>query len=213
MTKKEIVSLFVDSKNGDRDAQRKIVDLAKEACHPLVLSFYYNVKKLGINYSDLDNMIIDALALVYEKVDVNKIYDFVNLIKYYYIKTIQSEIRYLTTDKRRGDFADISLDDENYPAELVFSRSGEYTENNDVKKLVHNAEIYNDAIIENNAKLTENEREILIDFFEGRSVREISKHVGLKIPTVYKYIKKGLIKVEIYISTNYPEIYKIYKKG
>ncbi len=204
MDNDEIVRVFVDSKKGDINSQKIILSLMKEYCHPLVLVFYPNVKKLGIDYSDLEELILEALFNIYKNVDSKDIYDFKNLAKFYYLKAVQNEIRYRTRNSRNVYSNMLSFDNPEQNVELMLARESNYNRD-DLRDVVGDDEIYKDTIIENNAKLTIKERAVIILFLNDITVKEISQKYKLTYQTVYKHIRNALKKIKSYIEIKYKD--------
>lgn len=204
MDNDEVVRLFVDSKNGNISAQRQIFSLMKEYCHPLVLAFYPNVKKLGIDFSDLEDLTIEALFNIYKNVDSSEIFDFKNLCKFYFIKAVQNEIRYRTRNSRNVYSNILSFDNPDQNVELMLSRESRY-DFEDFRDTISRKSIYEDTIIKNNAKLTLKEREIIILFLNDITVKEIAKKFNLTYQTVYKHVRNALNKSKTFIMTKYKD--------
>ena len=204
MNNDEIVRIFVDSKNGNINAQKTIFNLMKEYCHPLVLAFYPNVKKLGIDYSDLEDLTIEALFNIYKNVDSSEIFDFKNLCKFYFLKAVQNEIRYRTINSRNVYSNTLSFDNPEQNVELMLAQQSRY-DCDDLRDAISKKSIYDDAIIQNNAKLTLKERQIIILFLNDITVKEISKKLNLTYQTVYKHIRNSLKKAKTFIETKYKD--------
>ncbi len=207
---KELLEIFKKSKYGDKGAQRKILNHAVEICRPLINSFYPNVKKIGINYGDLEDLVVDTLVTLYEKLDIDNAYDFDNVLKFYYLKTVQSEIRYYS---RYNSKIYVPFENEQENLELVIANKrfeGE-KESNDVRDLILQDEIYTNTIVDNKAKLTLKERAIVMMFLNSENIKDISIKFKISYQTTYKHIKNALDKIRKFIKINYNDIYKLYE--
>src|SRR5574344_1691266 len=100
MKKNSIIDVFVMAKNGDKDAQKRMLEYLNNLYKPLVISFYLNTKKLGIMMDDLEGLIVETLFTLFERIDIKSIYDFDNMARFYYIKSVQSEVRSALAKKR-----------------------------------------------------------------------------------------------------------------
>ncbi len=208
---KELIELFKKAKFGDKDAQKSILTHLYNICRPLINGFYPNVKKLGINYQDLEDLVVEVLFTLFEKLNLDEVYDFENVCRFYYLKAVQNEIRYLTRGNRSVYKNIISLDSDEYNGEIILaSKNYIPKENGDLRNVVMQDEIYNNSIVLNKAKLTLKEKGIIILFLNSHNIKEIAIEFKISYQTAYKHIKNALSKLENFIKVNYSDIYKMY---
>ena len=79
----------------------------------------------------------------------------------------------------------------------------------DLRDAISKKSIYDDAIIQNNAKLTLKERQIIILFLNDITVKEIPKTLNLSYQTVYKHIRNSLKKAKTFIETKYKDEFNL----
>ncbi len=208
----ELIELFKKAKFGDKDAQKVVLKHLIDTCRPLINGFYTNVKKIGMNYQDLEDLVVETLFTLFEKLNLDEVYDFDNVCKFYYLKTVQNEIRYLSRGNRCLFKNTISLDSEEYNRELVLASKNYIPkeESGDIRNLVMQDEIYNNCIVENKAKLTLKEKGIIMLFLNSHEIKEIAIEFKISYQTAYKHIKNSLKKVKSFIKINYPKIYEMY---
>ena len=176
MKKNSIIDVFVMAKNGDKDAQKRMLEYLNNLYKPLVISFYLNTKKLGIMMDDLEGLIVETLFTLFERIDIKSIYDFDNMARFYYIKSVQSEVRSALAKKRVSFANSLVFDNSSYCQDLIFSSpEAKLQGDGDLRSIVLDNEIFEITIEQNKAHLTEKEREILILFLKSYSMKEIAK--------------------------------------
>ena len=114
---------------------------------------------------------------IYKNVDSSEIFDFKNLCKFYFLKAVQNEIRYRTRNSRNVYSNTLSFDNPEQNVELMLAQQSRY-DCDDLRDAISKKSIYDDAIIQNNAKLTLKERQIIILFLNDITVKEISKKLN-----------------------------------
>lgn len=196
--------LIRDAKNGDRKAQKNLLNECSKIAMPIFRKFKYYCKDHGIYWVDFDSILTIALAWILKYDNFEKITNFRSFFR--------KRIEFLIKDmiRKRRPYLDILIEDEYNYEEMVnsahhYSREF-YEEINEVKDMIDKRyqESIFDGVIDGKYSLTPSEYLIIDQLAEGLNNNRISSDLSWN----YSKVKKTLFDATSKINVIYQDFLK-----
>lgn len=188
---------FDAAKKGNKTAQKELLKTLKFNSKPIIYSFYYRSRKLGINLIDLEDLSIEAFLICMNKFD-DKIGDLDYYFKYIYSNLIKSKIRDKLSKTATLERNSIGyLNDSFSDGEEKMKRNWRMEE-----RPQETRELVNLILKDKQVKLLNEEKQIIEFYVNDYNLKEISEilkddyhHIIFRFSTakkkIYSYLRKN----------------------
>lgn len=197
---REAYNVFVTALRGNKGKEKDLINILKEETNSIRYQYISRAKKVGLQPLDLEDMVIQAVFVLFAKGSSSKIKEdsFLNFFRYIYLKVLQQEIR---KEYRRKD---ISFSDYLRLREDPFFRITDLEFHDDTaqaSKYFLEDDICQSIVYENKCGLSDDERHLLVLYLNGYSIYEQAEESKTPPTTAYNRFKNAIEKVRCFLKS------------